>query len=99
MKNNQFKKVIRNCLEELCLVNNYKLIYVDYSNNERLYYVYDSNFKIKGTISCFLNKTEVSLKYAKGSLVTISNRNMELRTPYTKLNDIIKFIKKVTKEM
>ena len=46
MKNNQFKKIIRTFIDDLCEENNYTAVNVDKTNSTRLTYIYNPSYFI-----------------------------------------------------
>lgn len=94
MNNNQFKKVIRTKIEEEANGRQLICYYVDINNNTRIIYVYNKDFKIKGTINCYLNDRDCSIEYSlnKQKLVSICNYEMKFSGTYLELDKIFNSI-------
>ena len=92
MKNNQFKKLIRTIIEE-----NNTSIYVDISNNERMYYLYNNKYKCKGTISTYLTDKDIRIRFKRNGITTLCNKDKELRVTYLEIDKVISFLRNITK--
>ena len=98
MKNNQFKKLVRTKIEETCFAKNLQCVYVDSTNNDRMFYIYDMDFKIKGQIKLFLNDSYIHmyvLKICRNSErkpISISNYDKEVNASYLRFEDVLQFI-------
>ena len=81
MKNNQFKRVIRQFIEGHCEKNNIVAIYVDISNNERVCYLYNDKYKVLCTLNMYLNDDGVRIRYStnKTKCTNIVNKDFEER--------------------
>lgn len=90
MKNNQFKKVIRNKIDAYCLAHKLQAVYVDHSNNDRTCYIFTEDFLIKGTISCWLNDTTIHLRASRShaKVVGINNYDIDRTCTYMEFNKI-----------
>ena len=98
MKNNQFKKLIRTKIEETCLAKNLQCVYVDSSNNDRMFYIYDMDFSIRGQMKLYLNDSYVHMYALKvfrnehKKSISIANFDKEVKASYFRFEDVIKFI-------
>ena len=98
MKNNQFKKLVRTKIEETCFAKNLQCVYIDSTNNDRMFYIYDMDFKIKGQIKLFLNDSYIhmyALKICRNSerkSISISNYDKEVNASYLRFEDVLQFI-------
>ena len=98
MNNNQFKKVVRQFIEDECSTE-LKIYYVDTSNNSRNAYVYDKDFNAKGTIHLYFNEKEVSIEFSlsKEKPVNICNYETRFTANYLELRKIKENIEKMIK--
>lgn len=95
MNNNQFKRFIREKIEQYTNENNLITVYIDTTSNSRMYYVYDWHYKIKATLDCWIGNNECSIKisYSKSKIVSLANYDVEFRASYLELDKIINTIK------
>ena len=94
MKNNQFKKLIRTTIEEYAHAKNFQLLYVDLSNNERIFYLYDSKFNPYGTLRLFLNSSDYSIHWSFSTKATVnySTLDAECKGSYIQVKDAINML-------
>ena len=94
MKNNQFKKIIRTFIDDLCEENNYTAVNVDKTNSTRLTYIYNRTWKIKMTMEIFLNNEMVHVSVSKDNKkpVNIVNKDDEISVTYMEFNKVLEFI-------
>ena len=94
MKNNQFKKIIRTFIDDLCEENNYTAVNVDKTNSTRLTYIYNQSWKIKMTMEIFLNNEMVHISVSKNKekLVNIANKDDEISVTYMEFGKVLEFI-------
>ena len=97
MNNNQFKRFIREKIEQYTNENNLIPIYIDTTSNSRIYYIYDWHYKIKATLDTWIGNNECSIKIShdKKKVVSLANYDTEFRASYLELDKIISTIKKL----
>ena len=95
MNNNQFKRFIREKIELYCTNNGYITIYIDTTTNNRVYYIYDKNYKIKATLDNWIGNKDFSIRasYNKTQVVNIVNKDIEFHGTYMELDKLIKSLK------
>lgn len=91
MNNNQFKAFLREEVETLCKNKNIKPIYIDVSSNERIYYLYDEKFNVKGTLSIWTGNDSCSIRIStnKENIVTLSNCDTSYKDTYMHLDKLL----------
>lgn len=94
MKNNQFKKLIRIKFEAKAQKDNLHVHYVDISNNERMFYIYDKDYSSLGTINLFLNASGFHIKGSSSpsSVVKYDNILYEAKGSYLEIKKAFKVI-------
>lgn len=98
MQNNQFKRLLRSKIEAVCKVNNLITVYVDISNNKRLFYVYTFDYQIRGQISMYLDNSKIHLCALRAkcndtkNTISIANYDKEFEGSYLRLHHAIEFI-------
>ena len=99
MKNNQFKRVIREYIETCCEENNVIPVYVDISNNERVCYLYNKEYTPLGTLNMYLTNTDVRLRYSKNidKVVSICHKDIDTNFSYLNLKQCLQCIDKMFK--
>lgn len=63
MKNNQFKKVIKQEIEKECQILDLTSVTVDITNNHRMIYIYTFDWVCVGIFSCYLNNDCVHIMF------------------------------------
>lgn len=101
MNNNQFKRLIREKIEDSCKEENLTTVYIDTTTNNRIYYIYDWDYKIQATLDNWIGNTDTSIRisYNKEKLVSIANKEIEIRGTYMELDKILKEIKTIIKNI
>ena len=94
MKNNQFKKIIRTFIDDLCEENDYTAVNVDKTNSTRLTYIYNRTWKIKMTMEIFLNNEIIHVSVSKNNKKPVSfiNKDNEISVTYMEFDKILEFI-------
>lgn len=94
MKNNQFKKIIRTFIDDLCEENDYTAVNVDKTNSTRLTYIYNRTWKIKMTMEIFLNNEIIHVSVSKNNKkpVNIINKDDEISATYMEFDKVLEFI-------
>ena len=97
MNNNQFKRFIREKIEDCCRENNLFTVYIDTTTNNRIYYIYNWDYQIQATLDNWIGNNECSVRmsYNKEKVVHIANYDVEFRSTYMKLDKLIKTIKNI----
>lgn len=106
MKNNQFKKYIRDYIENICKESKLNPIYVDISNNERVIYLVQGLFivneniyehKVVGTINTYLTNEKVRIRYSTNpnKVVSICNKSGEINVTYMEIESLLTYIDKM----
>lgn len=106
MKNNQFKKYIREYIENTCKELKLNPIYVDISNNERVIYLLKVVFikdkesyehTVVGTINTYLTNEKVRIRYSTNcnKVVSICNKSGEIDTSYMEIESLFSYIDKM----
>ena len=94
MKNNQFKKYIRDEIELNCKALDFVSIYVDKSNNSRMIYIYTLDYKFAGMFSFWFTDDSVHLQFTNlETLPLIQHRVKEINVKYQKLEDVLSTIR------
>ena len=90
MNNNQFKKVVRQFIEDECDNRQFKVYYIDLNSNKRIAYVYNKDFQIQTTIELWFSDKEVSIEYSlnKTRLVSLVNYDGKSTLSYMELDKI-----------
>ena len=106
MKNNQFKKYIRDYIENICKESKLNPIYVDISNNERVIYLVEGVFiknentyqhKVVGTVNTYLTNEKVRIRYSTNpnKVVSICNKSGEIDVSYMEIESLFSYIDKM----
>lgn len=93
MKNNQFKKVIRQEIENECQLFDFVSFAVDHTNNQRMIYIYTLDWRCVGIFSCWLNNDYVHLSFTTNlQKPIIVARDKEVSCNYAQFNKVIMMI-------
>lgn len=94
MKNNQFKRVIREYIETCCEENNCYAVYVDISNNERVCYLYNNEYTPLGSLNMYLSNTDIRLRWSKSTMkvASLCNKDMDVTFSYFNIKYCLKCI-------
>ena len=101
MNNNQFKKFIRDKIEDYCREENLVPIYIDTTSNNRIYYIYNWDYEIQATLDNWIgnNDCRIRISYNKEKSVNIANKDLEFSGTYMELDQIIKSLKNSIKNI
>lgn len=101
MKHNQFKRLLRKYLEVQCQKHSCYCQYVDISNNDRMFYIYDLNDIAKGSLSLYVNSETIYIRYSLkiDSVVSMGNYADKWQGSYLKLKESKDFISKAISSM
>lgn len=93
MKNNQFKKILRQYISTECEISDLQSVAIDESTNSRMIYIYTLDWKCAGIFSCWFTKDNLHIKFtadlSKPIAQTVGN---EICCNYTQFNKIIKLV-------
>ncbi len=93
MKNNEFKKIIRNEIKTECKVFDFQSVSVDISNNNRMIYIYTLDWRCVGIFDCWLNSEYLHLSFTTDlEKPMIVARDKELRCNYAQFNKVMMFL-------
>lgn len=93
MKNNQFKKVIRQEIENECQLFDFTSFAVDHSNNQRMIYIYTLDWRCVGIFSLWLNNDYVHLSFTTDlQKPIILAKELDVTCNYAQFNKIIMMI-------
>lgn len=93
MKNNQFKKLIRQEIEKECKTFELQSVAVDITNNNRMIYIYTLDWCCVGIFNCWLTKEYVHLSFTTDlEKPIIVARNKEVKCNYAQFNKVIMMI-------
>lgn len=95
MNNNQFKRFIREKIEEYCGYQGFTTIYIDTTTNNRIYYIYNENYKIQATLDNWIGNNDFSIRisYNKEKAVSLVNKDIEFHGTYMELDKLLKQLK------
>lgn len=95
MKNNQFKKVIRQEIENKCKLFNYMCICVDETNNSRMIYIYTEDWVCVGIFDCYLSNEHVLLSFTTDTETPhIACKKERITCRYSHFNEVVQLIDK-----
>lgn len=93
MKNNEFKKIIRNEIKKECKALDFQSVSVDITNNSRMIYIYTLDWHCVGIFDCWLNNEYVHLSFTTDlEKPIIVARNKEVKCNYAQFNKVIMMI-------
>ena len=93
MKNNQFKKIIRQEIENECKTFDFISIYVDETKNSRKIYIYTLDYRCVGIFSIWLNSEYCHIQFTTDlQKPMIVARDKELRCSYAQFNKVMMLI-------
>lgn len=94
MKHNEFKTILKSEIKNECQLVDLQCVFIDISNNNRMIYIYDFDYKCYGTIGIWLNNDYASLSFSKNTEkpVNIVNKDCEIQVNYCKFEKCIEFI-------
>lgn len=94
MKNNQFKKFIREEVELNCKALDFISVYVDISNNSRKIYIFTLDYKYAGVFSCWFTDDSIHLQFTNlETIPLIQHRVKDVNVKYTKFQEVISAIR------
>ena len=86
MKHNQFKKLIKQEIENQCDLLDFKSVYIDVTNTTREIYIYTLDYKYAGIFSFWFSDKQVHLCFS--NLKTLSLVQHRVKDIYCKYYDI-----------
>ena len=93
MKNNEFKKIIRNEIKNECKALDFQSVSVDISNNQRMIYIYTLDWRCVGIFDLWLNNEYLHLSFTTDlEKPMIQARDKDLRCNYAQFNKVIMLI-------
>ena len=93
MKNNKFKKVIRQEIENECKLFDFVSFAVDHTNNQRMIYIYTLDWRCVGIFSLWLNNDYVHLSFTTDlQKPIILAKELDVTCNYAQFNKIIMMI-------
>lgn len=93
MKNNEFKKIIRNEIKKECKALDFQSVSVDISNNQRMIYIYTLDWRCVGIFDLWLNNEYLHLSFTTDlEKPMIQAREKDLRCNYGQFNKVIMMI-------
>ena len=93
MKNNQFKKVIRQIIEEECKAFDFVSICNDESNNSRKIYIYTLEYRFAGVFNLWLTNERIHLSFTNlATLPLIQHRVKDVTVKYADFRLIVEAI-------
>lgn len=93
MKNNEFKKIIRNEIKQECKALDFQSVSVDITNNSRMIYIYTLDWRCVGIFDCWLNNEYLHLSFTTDlEKPMIQAREKELRCNYAQFNKVMMFL-------
>ena len=93
MKNNEFKKIIRNEIKNECKALDFQSVSIDKSNNNRMIYIYTLDWRCVGIFDLWLNNDYLHLSFTTDlEKPMILAREKDLRYNYAQFNKVIMLI-------
>lgn len=94
MKNNQFKKVVRQLIDKECKTFDFQSVYVDEGKNTRIIYIYTLGWQFAGMFYCWFNGEGVHLQFSNlKTLPIIVHKVKDVRVKYCDFNTVVETIK------
>lgn len=94
MKNNQFKKFIRDEIELNCKALDFISIYVDISNNSRKIYIYTLDYRFAGIFSCWFTDDSIHLQFTNlKTLPLIQHKVKNINVKYPDFDKVLEEIR------
>lgn len=93
MKHNQFKKLVKQEIENQCDLLDFKSVYVDVTNTTREIYIYTLDYKYAGIFSFWFDSKQVHLCFSNlQSIPLIQHRVKDMYVTYYNFNFILEAI-------
>ncbi len=100
MKHNQFKSFINNYIKNEAHTFDFTVMSIDYSNNQRMIYIYTLDYVCVGVFNLWLNNEYVHLSFSKETVTSINwLAAKQLKSNYTSLNTVLDFITKCVAQL